>query len=110
MLYRPGCRARKRPRTRGSRKGLGVEDNHGRGGEKGLPEPQVLIAPGAVAGGGPFQRRFAGLPHGGKSRKVHRLEMRKITKYFPGVKALSDVDFRLMKGEVQCSPDLQVHP
>jgi hypothetical protein len=27
--------------------------------------------------------------------------MRKITKYFPGVKALSDVDFRLMKGEVQ---------
>ena len=26
--------------------------------------------------------------------------MRKITKYFPGVKALSDVDFRLMKGEV----------
>jgi ABC-type sugar transport system ATPase subunit len=36
--------------------------------------------------------------------------MRKITKYFPGVKALSDVDFGLMKGEVQCSPDLQVHP
>jgi ABC-type molybdenum transport system ATPase subunit/photorepair protein PhrA len=59
-----------------------------------------LIAAGAVAGGGPSQRRFAGLPHGGKSRKVHRLEMRKITKYFPGVKALSDVDFRLMKGEV----------
>ena len=40
---------------------------------------------------------------------MHSLEMRKITKYFPGVKALSDVDFRLMKGEVQCSPDLQVH-
>lgn len=28
------------------------------------------------------------------------LEMKKINKYFPGVKALSDVDFRLFKGEV----------
>ena len=110
MLYRPGCcRPGKGSRTRGRPKGPSGADHHGRGGEKGPPEPQVLIAPVAVAGGGPFQRRFAGLPHGGKSRKVHRLEMRKITKYFPGVKALSDVDFRLMKGEVQCSPDLQVH-
>jgi monosaccharide-transporting ATPase len=25
--------------------------------------------------------------------------MKKITMYFPGVKALSDVEFRLMKGE-----------
>ena len=31
---------------------------------------------------------------------MHKLEMRKITKYFPDVNALSDVDFRLMKGEV----------
>ena len=48
MIYRPGCnrpgcRASERPRTKGSRKGLGVEDNHGRGGEKGPSEPQVLI-------------------------------------------------------------------
>ena len=34
---------------------------------------------------------------------MHGLEMRKITKYFPGVKALSDVDFRLMKGEVHAT-------
>ena len=28
------------------------------------------------------------------------LEMRKINKHFPGVKALSEVNFRLFKGEV----------
>ena len=81
MLYRPGCcRARKRSRTRGR--------------PKGPSEPQVLIAPGAVAGG--------------KSRKVHRPKMRKITKYFTGVKALSDVDFRLMKGEVHSTATCRI--
>jgi len=34
------------------------------------------------------------------SDKVPILEMKRISKIFPGVKALSDVDFRLFKGEV----------
>ena len=34
------------------------------------------------------------------SENIPLLEMKKINKYFPGVKALSDVDFRLFKGEV----------
>ena len=34
------------------------------------------------------------------SDKVPILEMKRISKFFPGVKALSDVDFRLFKGEV----------
>jgi galactofuranose transport system ATP-binding protein len=34
------------------------------------------------------------------SEIVPILEMKKINKYFPGVKALSDVDFRLFRGEV----------
>lgn len=34
------------------------------------------------------------------SEKIPILEMKKINKYFPGVKALSDVSFRLFKGEI----------
>lgn len=34
------------------------------------------------------------------SDRVPILEMKRISKFFPGVKALSDVDFRLFKGEV----------
>ena len=30
------------------------------------------------------------------------LEMRNITKVFPGVKALSDVNFKVRRGEIHC--------
>jgi len=46
------------------------------------------------AGGGPFRDSHASTD----ARPV--LEMRGITKYFPGVRALSGVDFRMLPGEV----------
>ncbi len=115
MLYRPGCcRAKKRSRTRGRPEGPSGADHHGRGGlpgrggAKGPPEPQVLIASGAVAGGGPIPAPFRRSPLGRGSTPPPRREEPKSAQtgdeedhqVLPGVKALSDVDFRLMKGEV----------
>jgi hypothetical protein len=44
-----------------------------------LPSRKYGSLPARWPAGGPFQRRFAGLPQGEKGRKVHSLEMRKIT-------------------------------
>lgn len=50
----------------------------------------------------PLFRPFNACDEGGRIMAEYILEMHDITKQFPGVKALSDVNFKVEKGEIHC--------